>query len=311
MTTQAQRPLDPEIQELLEEVARDPRSHLLRVPRINVPLAFEPAASPGAAFLTTVERRLLEVHRSEAARLLLEMVQRRVFEDPRSASRFHRSITVDRQWELTDPKLWLRRGQEQLRISPAELREDAAYVLLDECVRAPRDPAPSAVELAVASLRLVPRAETRIWLALALHQAEQTGSALSILHTSAAQHSSQLTHSIAWESIGYCQWELGRVDASLPAYRTASSSLESRSAPVMSWLLVALHAEQRASALEAAQRLGDLVPEHHPSVDELIRVNRARARDGSWSASASSVRLARSIEDHVPAAAKRVIHAAF
>jgi Tfp pilus assembly protein PilF len=311
VTTELKRPLDPEVQVLLEEVARDPRSHLLRVPRAVVPLEFEQPVSTRAAFLSSAEKRLLEVHRAEVAELLREAAVLALFAHPSASATLHHSLTVDRELRLADPVQWHQRGREQLWVSPDEIRREDAYTLLAACVNATSQSTASATRLATASLRLVPRNETRVLLALAFHQTEQIASALHILRAVVTTPASQLTTSCVWENIGLCEWDFGRPEASHSAYRKAASTLEQRSMPIINWFVLALHLQDRSSALEAAKLLGELVSENHPSVNEFVHINRERARTGSWMPSDGSKRLSASIESHLPSAARRVVHAAF
>jgi len=229
--------LDPEVRAVLEEVAADPRSHLLRVPRLRVPLEHEPPVSPGEAGLTAAERHLLQAHRAEVARLLLLAVVRAVYDHPSAASQLHRCVTVDRELELPDPDEWRQTCCYQLEASPPEVRAAEGYSLLERCARKDVRDVPAPIALALASMRLVPRVETQIYLALALHQAKQTRSGLNVLQNVIARRPSQLNSSYAWESIGFFEWELGRQGAALSAYREASSSQELRNMPVMSWMV--------------------------------------------------------------------------
>ena len=64
---------DPEIEGLLQEIAADPRSHLLKVDRptaLSIALDRDPRISIAKAGLTSAERHLLQVHRVEVAWLL-------------------------------------------------------------------------------------------------------------------------------------------------------------------------------------------------------------------------------------------------
>jgi len=65
--------MEPELEELLHEIARDPRSTLLRVDRPTILRGLfdrDPMVRESCTQLTSAERQLLRVHRSELGRLL-------------------------------------------------------------------------------------------------------------------------------------------------------------------------------------------------------------------------------------------------
>ena len=298
--------VNPEIQALLEEIARDPRSHLLRVPRLHLPLAFEPPVRPGEAFLTKAERHLLKSHRDEVAQLLLDAARRAAYAHPRAATRLHRCLTVDRELDLGDPEEWRRRSLYEMELAPDDCRQSEEFEVLKECTRTKRAPHCSSATMALASLRLVPRAEARICLAAGLGLDGHVRSGTIVLSKTIVLGSSILNEQCALELLGSFLFEVGSVHQAHAAYRRGSFG-ETRSTPVMNWMLVALQLGDSRSALEAANCLGDRIDDEDGSINAFLRIHQDRPRSMIKKATELLLRL----ESSFPPPARRVAASVF
>lgn len=151
----------PEVRGLLEELVADPRSSLRLVPRRALRRWFDggEVLRPREAGSTALERHLVSAHREALARLLYEASRIAYWKAPEFS---HRPRGKDGHELDMD----LERGQWSNR-ARGRLVGDAESVAI---LRAALDgPAPEQGNaLAIASLALVPRIETRLYLALHL-----------------------------------------------------------------------------------------------------------------------------------------------
>lgn len=302
------RALDPEVAELLVEVARDPRSHLLRVPDVENLPAFEPAVGVAEPFLTSAERKLLEVRRSEVAQLLLEATIREVYEHPKASWELTRTRDGGSKLKVADLTELRRRSRRQLEAPPEAADDLEAVSLLARCL-GPMRPREAGVKLALASLRLRPREETRIYLALALDQAGRTRTALDLLHRQIRVGYSAGNGSFLWRDLGLFEWKLGRPEASMQAYRSTVESNGSQVAAAFDWFVVALLIGYLESALEAARILEERASPDHPATQEFIGLYQGRRARGMWKPTPEFRRVVSGIRDSLPPVARRVCHA--
>ena len=88
----------PDLEAILQEIARDPRAKMLQVPSSGA-LAYAtrpPMVSVAAAGLTSAEVEVLRVHREELGHRLKERCLIEFFSRPDAAVRLHRSVFVVR-----------------------------------------------------------------------------------------------------------------------------------------------------------------------------------------------------------------------
>src|SRR6187402_2355764 len=89
--------LDPEVEHILQEVARDPRSSLLRVERPKIMRGLferEPSVGVATAGLTSAERHLVQTRRAETAYALRVMCLHAIITDPRSKNLISRQAAA-------------------------------------------------------------------------------------------------------------------------------------------------------------------------------------------------------------------------
>ena len=271
MSKHGQQFVAPEVQGMLEEVAKDPRSVLLRVPKLTVPGKYEPPVRDREAFLTRAERELVRVHRFEVADLLHQEVRRVVIEGEEARGSLLKHVSLTEVTEPTDPIQWESNARRRLVSTLPEVRKTPAFSLLEQCVMTVPDERPSAVELATAALRLVPRAATKICLGLALDQEDQTQRGLDVLKDVVESEPSAMMESFAWQNIGGLAGNLGRRTEELEARRSAALGLQGRGDTAMAWFLTALELGDQSEALRASDVVRETVPVGHESIDSFVQ----------------------------------------
>ena len=197
--------LDPEFEELLREVASDPDSSLLRVPRPKrVRSLFDRGAPVGnlEAGLSTAERHLLQVHRNELAWLLRQACLLKLVEGPRNRLYVTRYIAADREVRLIRPRR-MRRLAERHQAESRHFPEGVdACALLDRCVEDPLGNEPDVGALAAASFRLQRTDDARIMAAMELAYGSGQRAALEILHDVLSTDPMPNTWPSVWSHVG-------------------------------------------------------------------------------------------------------------
>lgn len=260
MSSQAR--IDPRVEEILREIASDPRSSLLRVPRPRVAreLFATPArASATSAGLSAAERELLRVHRAEVASLLKEACKRRLAGEARSRDFLSRRLGTDREVEIIEQAELVARAR-ALRSADLSLAHDPLddldpLGLLERAITDRAGQAPSITQLALASLRLEPEDSTRICLGLDLVFSSQPSTGLEVLARVLDGCTSPLVRSIALANTAFAAYRLGDLSRSLELHARSVSSAEPASASVWWWLLMALRLQDSAAAERAAALL--------------------------------------------------------
>ncbi len=302
-------PFDPEIQALLEEIVADPDSTLLRVPQTRLSRWIgkrEPPLSAGESLLTRAERHLVQEYRESVALMLYRACQRRILGQPSWKRMIHRSVLLDGDICIQDERTWRVEVSRELETMNRVPGVDAGFQLLERCVPENRHDHPSASELAAASLRLVPRDETRIWLALALHEDEHDQSAFRALDSVLGHQPSRLNRALALENRGFVCMEQGNLGVALQWYRAAALGTDESAVPALAWLNISFQLADEGAVLEAASSAGELVCPDHASVLEHEEMWLGRRRSGEFEPTAGCVELARRLEDRLPPVGGRI-----
>jgi hypothetical protein len=177
---------DPEVTALLREIAKDPRSSLLRIPErplrpwVGYP---EETISPHGSHLTKVEKHLAWAYREEASWILLEACILRLKEDPQIYS----TIQPDPE------RLPIAAGRVVSRVEGGEGPRAALRALA-------REDEVSTSALAAASLRLAPSEVGLNGLALAHQQEGHVQASLRVLSRFFDGASSSRQRAHAWEN---------------------------------------------------------------------------------------------------------------
>lgn len=193
--------LRPEIAEILREVASQPGSALLRVPRRDVARSvMETGAVAGArgATLSEAERHLVQAHREELAFVLRQAAYLRLNEGVDS-----RHLMVDRALphlrdQIPTEKEVRVRGSQALRGDSGHGEEPEVIQLLEQCVASTVSVWASAGQLAAASHRLVPTDAARMSAALYSISTGAPSNAILILRLVLAHHCTEALERAAW-----------------------------------------------------------------------------------------------------------------
>ena len=243
--------ISPELRELLGVLASDDQAGLLRS-KASLGLS-SPLVAASAPFLRSAERKLLDAHREEAARLLYGMASV-LIKSTRDGSRLihyrEESSRLDRRELL---------GRIQRMAAPGfELGDDEASALVRACSGpgAPLD----ALRLAATALRLAPSNSQRVLLGLATFVSSGDVRAARRMLNEALDASPQgRIASYSLENLGLIEMEGGRFDAAARLYEAASARDPERVIPRLSWLNASLLCGDEDRVAAAAEEL-DAVP---------------------------------------------------
>ncbi|HJO27745.1 MAG TPA: hypothetical protein QF730_10915 [Planctomycetota bacterium] len=153
---------DPDLAEVLLDVVNDQNSTLFRVPLSTVADGMAGACvsiSARSAGLTSAERHLLDVHRTELAEHLRLAAWKVLERKPETRDR----LVLD--WEIPDDETWASAARAELATEGVS-SPGSEVDLLRSCVEAGLDNYTSAIPLAMAAQRLVDTCSTREVIAL-------------------------------------------------------------------------------------------------------------------------------------------------
>jgi hypothetical protein len=275
-----------EVEQILAEIAEDPKARLLRVPSVDraLSLARQEPVGTLAPGLTKAERYLLATHREELAFLLRERCFIAFHADPRASSKWHRYLDFE-SVEVPDESDWRHRAREATDC-------DLADPTCESCIATLRSASVDAGvavrvdALAAASLRIATSDAARTYLALQLVESNRHEEARSICHDLRTSTKCSLVESVCWENIAWSfQVEGLRRDAAT-AYRSSSDASTERIMPRLFWFTSAVLAGERHEALLAGRAVEDSTPQNHDAVgwaENAARVfARSRSSKGEW-----------------------------
>ncbi len=303
--------LEPELESLLREVAADPDSSLLRVPRAKaLPMLYEdrPAAGPATAGLSLAEREILRVHRLEVAWLLRQVCVWRLVEGSRSRMFVSRYVTAQDRRAPLRPSALVEGYRLETHIKNGDADLSLALALLSQAVARTSNEDPCVLELAAASQCLHPSNEARILGGqdLALHH-----SARSALHLLSPLSLVDLGTSIGisnWTTLGYAHLTLGQMHRAHGAYRRASELGEARPGPWMDRLAMSLQVGSAEDARHSSEHLDHILGDRQQAVEWYVESRQSRRRLGEWRPTDEATRLTVQLQEHLGAAGRRICH---
>lgn len=266
--------LSQDAEEVLREIAGDPHSVLLRVPREQVTRGLFEDTSPFGSMtagLSSAERELVRTHRDEVAYLLrlacwIQITKRseeRIFN-----YEYHTPDALKDADELA--RSWNRRALERAP-DAIEAQADssimrAGRLLLEACTPFERPEWASIDELASASHRLVPRDETRIYAAQTMPFRGMARAAISIYRRVLEGAPLADVKTLAWTNGGFCYDVLGEYERAVDARTHAL-------------LVDRTHVINAVQLLHSALRTGAVVEMHLASdlLNQLTELDQARA----------------------------------
>lgn len=240
-------PISAEVRELLGALAADGQAGLLRAR--TRPRQTTAVVTSSAPFLKAAERKLLDAHREEVARLLYGLASALVKgrgDGPRLVHFREEAVHLDRG------QLAGRLG----RIAAAGIDLDDHGAL--DLVRACSLPgtALDAQHLIATAFRLAPSDSLRVLRGLStfLDEGDATAARGQLNELLSSKPSGRIA-SYAWENLGMMAIEMGRFDEAARSYEMAATCDRERIIPRVSWLNASLLSEDLDQAIRAAGTL--------------------------------------------------------
>jgi hypothetical protein len=301
--------LDPEFEELLREVASDPESTLLRIPRPKVVRGFferDEAVSANATMLTRAERHLVQVHRSELAWLLRQVCIYKLVEGPESRLYVSHHGPTGEDCSPLQPPDWMDRIQYQQGIAAEDEQQAVGIQLIHRCVRQPLGHDPKVAELAAVAHRLLPTNHSRLLSAIDLCRGDAPWTGLQLSSQILSMHPTSEHATRAWECAGFVFARLGRLNDAHLAYSRGSTSEDQHT--LMNRLEFAFQVGDRQDAIDTARRLNDLLPGDSMPVAWFIESRHERRMRGEWAPTPPGRELAKSLADKMDGVSRRIAY---
>lgn len=267
---------DPAVEELLREIAADPDSSLLRVPRPTVVHSLthrQETVRPTATGLTSAERELLRVHRAEVAKLLREACVLRLSEHPRAPATLGRYLTAVRRTPRVHPEKWRERAIHLREVADESLN---VFDLLDKCIAPNGVETASIAQLVAATLRLEASGTASLYSAIESDLTGESSLALaraeSVLATGCTAHSG--AH--AWQTIGSVHSHDGKPQLARDAYEAAKRLNPRAVVPPLSLLGIACEIGSLDEVRAGEAVLLVVLDGNHGALDEYVELLRRR-----------------------------------
>lgn len=301
--------LDPVLEDLLHEVARDPRSTLLRIERPARPTRWTDswdALSRWHPGLTPAEKELLDVHRAEFATLLLRRWALEMELRPPATHFMTRTSTAKHPAAPLDP--------DELDRRAAQLSTDATKGLESAALF---DALPSRVELTseqltslvTAAARAHPTSAARIHAALDLVRVGQRRTSIGVLHRLLGVERRPELRALCWQNIAYAHGDDWRPEDLVEWYRRAADVDDPGLDVVCGWLLLAIQAAKLEQVREAASVLDSRFSPNDCRIDNHVRWQRNARTMGRWNTRAVAHRLLDEYQGVFGFAARKVLDA--
>lgn len=300
--------LDPSIEAILREVARDSGSALLRVPRAQVvPTLLEErrTVGPASAGLSLAERELVQVHRNEVAWLLREACAYGLTEGPNTKGRFVRFPSS--QSDRPGVEAIARRARNERECCEVGEDTNIAFELLGRCVDDIPHGRLKISKLAAASYRLQPTEQARLLAGAALAFESSPLAAIRSLRAVVDHTSNRQSLCSAWSIIGMAFAAVSEPKSAHTAYRLACAVRDGQISPVFNRLLFATQVGNRDDVRATAQLLASL---DRPQIDELeafVSLQVHHVKHDVWKPTRVAVELVRGIREVTGGPARRIL----
>lgn len=225
--------LQPEVEEILREVARRPGSALLRVPRRDVArtvLERDTVVHARTAGLSAAERHLVQVYREEVAFALRQAAYARLTIGESTHGFVADSAFAPLRAVVPSVGTVRASASDALASTRGFASSDEVMRLLEGCVSPNVGEWPTSGQLAEAAHRLVPANSSRIYMSLELRGAGQCRAALMALEGVLKGGASRHHLAVAWTNAGDLLFNLGQ-------YREAWRSADRACALEEGWLI--------------------------------------------------------------------------
>ena len=299
--------LDPEIRDLLVELAGDASGQLLRATSRQLNAALYERAHRGlssSTFLSKIENRLLEAHRNELGRLLYQMGIA-LLHAPGPHQLLHHA-----DYRVPVPSLQtLGDSARHLQLQPdAQSLEPEAMELLGRCVRIGQGVTAEQALSAAMRVRPSPKVLRSLGMALALSSAHSS-EAERLIKDSLSQCSPGTSSSYGWEALGWIACQKSDFKGATRAYERACGDDPDRALPARSWVASALQAGDREQLLRADRHMQASETSSTLSIESYLASLSAARQRGLWRPTPEAHALRISCAQQVAEPARRIIHA--
>ncbi|MEQ1735638.1 MAG: tetratricopeptide repeat protein [Rhodoglobus sp.] len=216
--------LQPEVEEILRELAKRPGSALLRVPRkdvVRTVLERDTMVHARSAGLSAAERHLVQVHREEVAFALRQAAYYRLAADSERSK-----LIADQSFASIRsriPSLGAVRAEASEVV--AELRrgrgDGETLEILESCIAPDPTVWPTAGQLAATAHRLIPSNTSRVYMSLDLRSGGQDLAALAPLRCVIQVGGSSAETAVAWSNLADALVSLGQYEKAYVAAEEA------------------------------------------------------------------------------------------
>jgi hypothetical protein len=257
--------LEPEVEALIQEIARDPRSSFLKVPRPVQPRdlagTWERFSSVSAGW-TSAERHLLDAHREEVAYWMRTKVLVEVLELPGERDRVATdSVPSKDELRLRSAELLLRDAEDSGLASHLQRgASDAPW--------SPND----LYALARVSVQLAPTDHSWLRLSLTLHHVHHFGTAVQVLGRRLSSVGSDLMRTCFLCGMGAAYHAAGNHVAARDAYSAAASVGPRGFLTVSNALAEYLILGDTAGAARSLEQIDELAGEADTELERVIRL---------------------------------------
>jgi len=303
---------DPAIEVLLREIAADPDSCLLRVPRPNIVKSLahrQGVVRSGATGLSTVERELLRVYRAELAKLLREACVMRLYAHPQARLELSLHLTATRKTKVMPAPDWRASAHHALAAARGRAESLSGLDLLDACVAPGGLESATVAQLAVASMRLEPTDAARIYPAIELTLDGQEETAIRVLHDVLAGFCARACAPYAWGQIALVHSKQGKTEAARVAYLAAIKIDRTYVPALVSVLGEACTAEDLERITTAEAALDEQLGSAQEALIDYRNMLRDRCASKRLTVSRDRIAQLRKLRDQVGRTARMVLDA--
>jgi hypothetical protein len=303
--------LEPEIEGLIQEIGRDPRSSFFQVERPKSPRGLLQAwdrYSPVSAGWTAAERHLMTAHREDLAfclrtRVLMESLRLR----PLSVFVDHRR-SVDDVSSMPSDAEWRQSASRAVRLARLDDAPEADLVVR---LLAERElTVEELYDVALITVRLTPNDTAWLRIGLALNLRGDPHSAIQLLTARERLAGSELMRSYMWDNIGVAYSMLGDHAAAREAYKKACSLGPLRVSPLASLLYQSLLSGDPIASERACNRIDEEVEPGHPALLHFLDGLRRARTAGLWNPSSEAQQLTNRLESSHGPTTQSIVHAA-
>jgi len=299
--------LDPEVEAILREVAKDPDSVLLRVDRpkeLRVLVEGGDTVVRGKTGLSLAEKQLLEVHRDEAA-YLLRLAYYRLSERTALAREGGLIFRPERgrPKHLGEAELRNRILQER-----EALAEDAeAHGALDGGHAALLSTAPRPIDLAIASIRLAPSLLAQSYVASEYLIQHHWQSASLTYATLTDRTRDPVLRADFTTGYALALARIGKLGESREVLRCAAEVVPDHEC-ALCWLFSSIQTEQLEQAREAAMIVDNIWPAPNLEARGWLSALLRQKTEGDWVLNPAGRSLIRTLEDSVGETSRLILH---